>query len=315
MPELPEVETVVRSLRAPLTGRTIQRLDIFDAKLDFPGRESLAGIVISGVERRGKFIMIEFGGSAPKTPAQGSQTLVNLNYLRRDVDAQRQRTGAQKPGPGSVTLAGSGAEPWSSFPHLVIHLRMTGRLLLADSGYAAVKHDRAVFRLNEGCLVFQDMRRFGTFKLETMADLDARLGPEPLGDEFTVAGFRKSLQGRRVPIKPLLLDQRLVAGIGNIYASEALFMARIHPERPAGELKPAEIKRLHGAIRDILQRAVDGLGTTYSTYLDGEGRAGTFQNALQVFQKTGEPCPQCGDSLERVVQAGRSTFFCGRCQK
>jgi formamidopyrimidine-DNA glycosylase len=143
----------------------------------------------------------------------------------------------------------------------------------------------------------------------------SHFGPEPLNGTFTVPAFRKTLQGRTAPIKPLLLSQRIVAGLGNIYVDEALFLARIHPERPAGTLTPAEVKRLHAAIQTVLASAIERRGTTFSNYTDIEGRAGGYQEALQVFRKDGAPCPRCGRPLTRTVLQGRGTHFCPKCQK
>ena len=173
---------------------------------------------------------------------------------------------------------------------------------------------------NSSELRFNDPRKFGRIFVMRADGSErplpwAHMGPEPLNGEFTVPALQAALHGRSGLIKPLLLNQRLVAGLGNIYVDEALYRARIHPERRANTLKQAEIRRLHEAIRAVLAAAVEGRGTTFSTYTDIEGRAGLYQGSLQVFQRAGEPCPRCGSPIVRLVVGGRGTHVCRRCQK
>jgi formamidopyrimidine-DNA glycosylase len=190
---------------------------------------------------------------------------------------------------------------------LVFHLRMTGQLVLGEE---PAEGARAVFRLEGWVLSFLDRRRLAT--AEYMEALDLELGPEPLGDlSWLPAALRQS----RRPIKLWLLDQRKIAGIGNIYVAEILFAAGIDPRRPAKSLRPEEVQRLVRAIPTILKRALEHRGTTFSDYRDAAGAPGEFQELLQVYQRAGEPCPRCGASVQRIELGGRGTYFCSRCQK
>jgi formamidopyrimidine-DNA glycosylase len=200
---------------------------------------------------------------------------------------------------------------------LVIHLRMSGRLRL-ECRECETKYTRMILRLDDGqCIYFVDPRRLGTAEL-CESDFGLALGIEPLDAGFTVAALAGLASQSRAPIKQLLLDQRKVAGIGNIYAAEALWRARIDPRRPANALSKAEVGRLHKAIVGVLKEAVDGLGTTLGTsvsdYHPTATEAGSFQNHLAVYGREGEPCERCGEGIERVIQAGRSTCFCPACQ-
>ena len=171
-------------------------------------------------------------------------------------------------------------------------------------------------------LHFRDPRKFGRMWLvQNPSTVVGALGPEVWDRSFSVAALAKMLAGRKAPIKALLLDQRIAAGIGNIYADEVLFAARIHPARSAGSLRPAEVKRVHAAIRDLLARAVErggsslgGASTNYRRPVGSEGITGGFQDEHQVFRRTGQPCPRCGGPIERMVVAQRSTHFCPHCQ-
>lgn len=270
MPELPEVETIVRDLQRPLAGATIRGVDIlsesaiavptaaeFAAKL--PGRR------IQGVDRRGKFIILRL-----------------------------------EPGV------------------LLVHLRMTGRLLLATNGAeeADPPHLRVALQLDRGRLLFVDTRKFG--RLYLAADANAflgSLGAEPLDPAFTPTALGDCLQGRRACVKSILLDQRVVAGIGNIYADEALFAAGISPARAAGTLSEAEVEALHSAIRSELQRGIHHRGTTFSDYRDAHGRRGGHREFLRVYGRAGQPCSQCGAEIQRSRLGGRSSHYCPRCQR
>jgi len=204
---------------------------------------------------------------------------------------------------------------------LVVHLRMTGSLRHAPDGVLpADTHRRATLRLDTGAEVgYRDVRRFGTWELldadHLRPYLAARLGPEPLAPSFTAARLERVLAGRRAPVKAVLLDQRLVAGIGNIYADEALWRARIHPRRPGGELDGNEVARLHRAIRAALRRGVELQGSTLSTYVTPDGERGGMQHEFHVYGRLGEPCDRCGRPIERIVVAGRGTWLCPRCQR
>jgi formamidopyrimidine-DNA glycosylase len=203
---------------------------------------------------------------------------------------------------------------------LLIHLRMTGKLRLERTPAARLPHDRAQLDLADGrALVFNDPRKFGRFQLaDTVATALAGIGPEPLGDAFTADALAAMLRGRRRAVKPALLDQSLVAGIGNIYADESLFAARIHPERPAASLTRREIRRLHGAIRAVLVQAIRANGTTLGSaatnFYSVAGRRGRNADNLRVFRRHGQPCPRCGAVIRRCVVGGRGTHFCPHCQ-
>ncbi len=271
MPELPEVETVVRALRPLVAGRTVVALSRADAPdgPKYAGLSRAVGARVLEVARRGKFIVMPL--------STGDLVAVHLGM-----------TGTLSP-----------TKPAD-------HLRV--RLELADAGGA-----RSIIH-------FRDPRRFGRFVVTAPDDLAtlptlAAMGPEPLEPGFTAGTFLASLAARRGPIKPLLLGQRIVAGLGNIYADEALFAARIHPEHPADRIPPARVRALHLAIREVLGRAIEARGTTLRDYRDPAGEAGNFAVALQAYGRGGEPCMRCDAVLESRVVGQRTTTFCPRCQR
>jgi formamidopyrimidine-DNA glycosylase len=204
---------------------------------------------------------------------------------------------------------------------LSIHLRMSGRLCVRPTEELPAPHTHAVLDLDNGrALHLRDPRKFGRMRLFTAEEFVAmglRLGPEPIMEGFTVAVLAARLHARRrARLKAVLLDQRFLAGLGNIYADESLFRARLHPLRPAGSLSPEETARLHHAIQSVLSEAIAAEGTTLGDmgYLFGEGRSGSFAERLCVYGRQGEPCPACGAPIVRQVIAGRSSHFCPRCQ-
>lgn len=273
MPELPEVETVRRSLAPRLAGEVFAAVEV-----DFPG-------CVEGLSPS------ELGG---RLAGRRVQDLFRMGkYLGFALDD-----------------GGS----------LVIHLRMTGRLILVSGGVVEKNsHTRAVFRFVSGkALRFDDPRKFGRVMwFQDDASLRRRidLGVEPFDPEFTAERLFAMLSGRRKPIKAFLLDQKHIAGLGNIYADESLFRARIAPWRPAASLSREEAARLHGAVIEVLAEGVEHKGTTLRDYVDGDGRQGGYQKRLQVYGKEGAPCPSCGDPIARVVLSGRSSYFCARCQR
>ena len=202
--------------------------------------------------------------------------------------------------------------------YLLLHLRMTGTLLYDPP--AATPYGRVRFALDDGHeLRFCDPRRFGTGELTLggpalAAFLDARLGVEPLGPEFTAERLRAEARGRRAPVKALLLDQRRVAGVGNIYADEALFRARIHPLRPAGSLTRAQLGALRDAVVAALSAGIAAGGATIDDFRHADGVRGSFQQEFLVHRRRGEPCPACGGEIVKFVAAGRGTYACERCQ-
>jgi formamidopyrimidine-DNA glycosylase len=259
MPELPEVETVVRSLEPHLTGRRILSAR-FNSRFVTPGdrRElaaRLAGRVVESVRRRGKFIVIALD------------------------------TGT-----------------------LTVHLGMTGKLLL-DSEMNP--HTHGVFDLDGGVLLYDDPRQFG--RIEWGGKRAAGLGPEPL--EISLEDFRQRLRRRKARIKPLLLNQAFLAGMGNIYVDESLFLAGIHPLANASRLNAARVAGLHRAIRQILSQAIAQGGSSISDYVDAAGQEGWFQLQHRVYGREGEPCGNCGTAIKKIVVAQRGTHFCPKCQK
>jgi formamidopyrimidine-DNA glycosylase len=275
MPELPEVETVATQLAPLLQGRRVVRVEVLDPKLALHDGESAVGRVIGQVRRLGKQVVIE---------------------LRAQPDSQ---ITAEKAGP-----------LW-----MAVHLRMTGRLVwIPDAEPAACSHLRARLTLDQGFLLFRDARRFGTMRLVGSMECLCPAGLEPMCGDFTPGALTGLLAGSRQELKPWLLRQDRLVGLGNIYASEILFSARLDPFRLAGSLDAAEARRLHGAVRRVLKLGIECGGTTFSDFQDANGESGRFQKKLSVYGRGGEPCKRCGAPVERVVQQGRSTFYCPKCQ-
>ena len=273
MPELPEVETIARSLRAggmtgePIINRQITSVDLFNPNtLVFNGTPAecsaaLNGRVIRSVDRRAKYINIATDG-----------------------------------------------------PRILIHLRMSGDLRLeTEDGHEIQKHDRLVIHFADGTrLAFNDVRKFGRVWVTDDPDsVLGELGVEPLGDEFTAEKLRGLLSKKRVPIKTALLDQHLIAGIGNIYADESLFAAGIRPDRPACSVTADECARLRDCIRETLTAAIAHNGSSF----DWAYKGGHFQNEFKVYQKENTPCPVCGTTIQRIVINQRGTHFCPKCQR
>ena len=202
---------------------------------------------------------------------------------------------------------------------LLIHLRMTGNLVHSRNGAQAQAHLRAVVKLDDGSdVIYRDVRRFGTWLVLAVDEVDtylaARLGLEPLERTFSARNLGERLVGRRVSIKAALLDQRILAGVGNIYADEALWRARIDPRRPAGELDRGELGKLHRGIRRALEAGIARQGATLRDYRTPEGAAGTMQNEFKVYGREGEPCDRCGTPIAKTRAGGRGTWYCPRCQ-
>jgi formamidopyrimidine-DNA glycosylase len=202
----------------------------------------------------------------------------------------------------------------SSGKSLIIHLRMTGSLLLDPKDVD--RYGRAVFQLSNGHhFVFTDRRRLGKIWLVDDADaVVSKLGPEPFDRRFTMAVLEQRLSRHHIPIKAALLNQSIIAGIGNMYADEALFAARIHPLKKADDLSPTEVQTLYHCIRSVLQAAISSKGASVDTYVRPEGELGTAHFDFKVAHKGGEPCPVCGCTIERCVVQNRGTYFCPRCQ-
>lgn len=270
MPELPEVETVVRGLRGPLIGRRIMNMwHDWAPSIHSPGAAEfaarIAGQTVSAVDRRGKYILVE---------------------LEHDT--------------------------------LVIHLKMSGRLYVTDAE-STNEADRWVhvrFDLDSGQqLRFSDVRKFGrAYLTDDWNSLLSHLGPEPFSDDFTLAEFRVGLGGRKRAIKAHLLDQEVVAGVGNIYADEALFRAGIHPAALAGTLSDDDAALLQQTIREALQAGIEHEGASINWYRKADGQKGDSQNHFYVYGRTGLPCRHCGAAINKVRVAQRGTHFCPLCQ-
>jgi formamidopyrimidine-DNA glycosylase len=285
MPELPEAETIVRGLRPHVTGRLIERVDVLrpDVLREDPAgfRRSLEGRRIGSVERRAKNIV------APLTSPEGAPE-------------------ADETSDGRV---------------LAVNLGMTGRLLYffrPPEESRAPTHPAVRFLLDgDGVLVFDDVRRFGTVEALTAEAWKARserMGPEPLDRTFTARALLDGLERSRSPVRSWLLDQRRVAGVGNIYANEALYHAGVDPRRPARDVAADEARSLHRALRRVLRNAIRAGGTTLRDYRTADGEEGRYGRALWVYGRDGEPCGRCGATIERVVFGGRSAFLCPGCQ-
>jgi len=202
---------------------------------------------------------------------------------------------------------------------LILHLGMTGALYVKSAQAAKDEYARVVFHLDDGQeLRFVDPRKFGRiFLVKEPQEVVGHLGPEPLAPDFSLPQFRSLLGRRKGMLKPLLLNQRFIAGLGNIYSDEALFQAGLHPQRPAATLSGEEVERLYRAIREVLSQSLADGGTTLKdeTYRRPNEEKGGHQERLQVFQRTGGPCPRCGATIERIVLVGRGTYFCPCCQR
>lgn len=281
MPELPEVETVVRGLQVLLPGCTITGLRL--GKTDFiddPARleELLPGSRVSAVHRHGKFIVV---------------------HLEKSVRAQA------VPNESPLSL------------HFIVHLGMTGQLIVLPASMPSALHTHAWISLdNDRELRFIDPRRFGRMLVLPEAQSESVLGPlglDPL--EISVEEFQKRLVAKRARIKAVLLDQCMFRGMGNIYTDESLWRARIHPARLALSLRPNEASRLHGVMQKILLEAIRLGGSSISDYVNAEGQPGEFQIRHRVYQREGKKCSRCGALIRRIIVAGRSSYFCPRCQR
>jgi formamidopyrimidine-DNA glycosylase len=274
MPELPEVETIRRDLEPELTGRTITGVVVHKADIVRPPHDPSS---------------FRHCLKGRRITGVGRRAKYLLFHLDDDSILQ-------------------------------VQLRMSGRFAFGTEvpDPAEFRHVAACLRLDDGrTLFYDDMRRLGGFRLFERREWEreeARLGPEPLEPGYRAADLGRALEQTRSPVKNALMDQRRVAGVGNIYASEALFRAGIDPRRPGRDLAPDEVKRLHRTVRGVLREALEQAGTSFQHYRAVNGRSGEFQVRLQVYGREGGPCRKCGQSIERVVQAGRSTFYCPSCQ-
>ncbi len=225
---------------------------------------------------------------------------------------------------GSCVIAGQRRAKYLLFQTepgtLLIHLGMSGSLRVVEAGTVWRKHDHFALELGDGMhLRLHDPRRFGAVLLVSGPaqehELLRSLGPEPLGNEFTAAGLKLACQGRLAAIKNVIMDSHVVVGVGNIYASEALYLAGIRPDKSAGKVSAAALSRLVGAIREVLSASIEQGGTTLRDFLRENGEPGYFKQSLRVYDREGEPCRACGRAIQRVVLGQRATFFCASCQR
>ncbi|APE41974.1 DNA-formamidopyrimidine glycosylase [Sulfitobacter alexandrii] len=283
MPELPEVETVRRGLAPAMEGAVIERADVNrpDLRWPFPAgmAERLTGQRVDRLRRRSKYLLADL----------------------------------------------------QSGESLLIHLGMSGRMLVSGDPLgrfvhehpAPEKHDHVVLHMANGArITFNDPRRFGAMDLMRTAEAErhkllALLGPEPLGNTFNEAHLAAALKGRNTPIKAALLDQRIIAGLGNIYVCEALYRGRIHPARKAGRISARRVAALVPIIREVLSEAIDAGGSSLRDFRQADGELGYFQHNFDVYGRENAPCrtPGCTDVIRRIVQSGRSSFYCPTCQR
>lgn len=278
MPELPEVETVRRGLSPVMEGYVFDRVELRRPNLRFPFPDDFAarleGETITRFGRRAKFLDVEL----------------------------------------------------SSGERLLMHLGMSGRFTIdgksqgefvSDTGGIA-KHDHVIFHMSSGHrVIYNDPRRFGFMELVAVGETPERLktlGPEPLSNSCNAPDLREKLRGKKSKIKAALLDQRIIAGLGNIYVCEALFRARISPTRAAGRLTVAETESLTGHIKDVISEAIEAGGSSLRDFAQADGDLGYFQHNFDVYGREGEPCKVCASPLKRITQSGRSSFYCSACQ-
>lgn len=273
MPELPEVETVRRTIETKICNKTIRSVEVNHTD------------VLDGMEKE-DFIDLLVGNTVLRMERRGKYLIFCLKQQKK----------------------------------LILHLRMTGQLIYFENDFPKDSHCHVVVYFEDGGgFYYRDVRRFGRFCLvgsggKTECGMN-RLGFEPMDRKFTVNYVKDGVQNRRCSVKARILDQHFIAGIGNIYADEILFAARIHPERMCAELTNCQIKRLKKASEDILLQAIEHRGTTFSDFRDGYGESGGHQDHLAVFHRAGEPCPVCGTIIESIKCGGRTTSFCPKCQK
>jgi formamidopyrimidine-DNA glycosylase len=291
MPELPEVETIARGVDARVRGDRIVDVWLGTHREPFktPAAAQAKGLrerKILATHRTGKHIVVELGDEWAATASTG-QEITGQEIAGREITAQ-----------------------W------IVHLGMTGRLLVTTPDAPVAKHTHARLTLRSGReLRFVDPRRFGRLEFRDLRKKAGFTGPgaEPLS--IDAEAFASLFRGRKLAIKAALLNQTLMAGVGNIYADESLFRAGIRPRRRAGQLTRVELEKLRVALRDVLEHAIRLGGSSVSDYVDAEGVRGFFQLEHCVYQRSGEPCLRCGKAIKRIVVAGRSTHYCPRCQK
>jgi len=303
MPELPEVETVRTAMESQMKGLIIRKVIISDKRMRWPIPENLPeqlnGGVIMGVRRRAKYLLID------------------IDVGRGNSEKLNQEQGANK------------TTEWC----LLLHLGMSGSVRIYPPDHHPTqqqKHDHLIINADHDQsndmdaawtkMVLNDPRRFGGAQLIKRQDQDQHpllraLGTEPLGNQWNGEALKKAIKGRKTSIKSALLDQRVVAGIGNIYASEALYQAGISPKRQAGKISISRIEALTGAVKDVLRRAIAAGGTSLRDHVQPGGEIGYFVQKLHVYGREGEACHQCKSPIKLIRQSGRSSFYCPQCQR
>jgi formamidopyrimidine-DNA glycosylase len=316
MPELPEVETIRRDLEKKIVGGKIISVEVRDKKLGDAKNFArvLVGNKIIAADRIGKLLIL----------AISSKTflLIHLKMTGQLVyeDQEELVAGGHpfniksplgRPVSPKAHRGGGGAASATGWVNAGILEEIGGKL--------PNKYTRLIINFAGGRkLFFNDTRRFGYAKLvdqRQLAEIKSAYGIEPLKAEFTLANLKKILAGKKINIKAALMDQKNIAGIGNIYASEILYDARLKPTRPAGSLREAEVKRIFSSAKAVLKNAVKHRGTTFSDYVDTSGQKGNFSKLLKVYEREGEKCPVCGGTIKSLKISGRSTYFCPKCQK
>ena len=291
MPELPEVETIRRDLSI-LVGQKISALKIISPKTASHSaaffKKALLGFALKAIDRRGKLLIFSF--------ENGRFLLVHLKMTGQLIYQSRQ-----------VNIVGG-------------HSLGEGSYAKSVGGELPNKHTRAIFNFSgDGQLFFNDLRKFGYLKLTDQGELDKILiknyGPEPLSSEFSAQRLLEIFKSRKTSIKAVLLNQKLVAGLGNIYVDESLFAAKIRPTRIASQIKPIEIKKLTQEINKIIKKAIANRGTTFNNYVDSKGRKGNFSQFLKVYGRRGQNCLICHKPILRIKLVGRGTHYCPHCQK
>lgn len=299
MPELPEVETIRRDLSRYLLNRKITSVNILSSKIASPAAKTfqtrLAGQRIKEIARRGKLLIFRFSSSE-------IILLIHLKMTGQLIYLDK----------ANMIAGGHSLKPQAAVSPDNFETSVGGEL--------PNKYTRAVIEFEKGGhLFFNDLRKFGYLKLVSEKELEKLLrnnyGPEPLTSDFSLAAFEKILESKATKIKALLLNQKMISGLGNIYVDESLWSARIDPRRPAGSLKAAETKKLWTAIQRILKLAIENRGTTFNNYVDSQGKKGNYSRFLKVYGRKGEKCPNCQRPIVKAKVAGRGTHYCAYCQK
>ena len=317
MPELPEVETIARGLSKRVTGDVIESVWLGQKKepLKSPAAE-IASVLehsrIAEVRRMGKHIVFDLDRAehARVAQARGARALLPANGQRTK---RKQKKSKATLSTVRREAAGSARSALASKAQWIVHLGMTGRLQLCDPQTEIAKHTHAILKLSSGReLRFVDPRRFGRLSVASSAGFGAT-GVEPL--EVHLDRFVELFRGRKTPIKSALLNQKLLRGVGNIYADESLFRAGLRPRRRASLITHEQLRKLHLSIQEVLKEAIALGGSSVSDYVNADGEEGFFQLQHRVYGREGEPCLVCKTPIKRVVIAGRSSHFCPKCQK